>query len=82
MLCPHRAALALLLAAMLPIHAQDSAAISASRPTRTVLLGSPDEDRLRIEQIRGRRSLAGSLIRSPSASNVFDSSTSSANFKW
>ncbi|HEX8944122.1 MAG TPA: capsule assembly Wzi family protein [Gemmatimonadaceae bacterium] len=80
MLCPHRAALALLLAAMLPIHAQDSAAISASRPTRTVLLGSPDEDRLRIEQIRGRRSLAGSLIRSPSASNVFDSST--AALRW
>ena len=82
--CPLRAAAALLFAGVLPMHAQhaqDSAAISPPRTTRTVLLGSPDEDRLRIAQIRGERPLAGSLIRSPSTSNVFrDSSTS--GFRW
>jgi hypothetical protein len=79
--CPHRAAMALLFTAILPIRAQDSATTSASRVTNTVLLGSPDEDRLRLEQIRGRRTLSGSLIRSASSSNVFrDSST--AGFRW
>jgi hypothetical protein len=71
----------LVFTAMLPVHAQDSATTPTSRIPRTVLLGSPDEDRLRIEQIRGERKLAGSLIRSASTSNVFgDSST--AGFHW
>jgi len=80
--CAPRAVVALLLAAALPIHAQDSATSSLpSRTARTVLLGSPDEDRLRIEQILTGKRLAGSLIRSASTSNVFgDSSTT--GLRW
>jgi hypothetical protein len=66
----------LIIAATFPLLAQDSATSSPVNRARTVLLGSPLEDRLRIEQIRGRRTLAGSLIRSASSSTVFgDSST-------
>ena len=77
----HRIITALLIAAAVPVRAQDSATTSTSKTTRTVLLGSPEEDRLRIEQLLGHRKLSGSLIRSASASNVFgDSST--VGFHW
>jgi hypothetical protein len=46
------------------------------------LLGSPSEDRLRVDQIRGRASLAGSLIRSFSATPMFRDSSESASLRW
>jgi hypothetical protein len=49
---------------------------------RTVLLGSPVEDRLRIQQIRGRRTLAGSLIRSPSALNASSDLLDTTAQRW
>jgi len=78
--CPPVITAAFLLATTVAMHAQDTTALPLIR-TRTVLLGSPLEDRLRLAQILGRRTLAGSLIRSPSASHVFaDSSTTS--LRW
>lgn len=76
-----RTVLALLLAAMLPVHAQDSASSSFTRRTRTVLVGSPDEDRLRLEQIRGSKKLAGSLIRSASAFGI-SGDTAATGLHW
>lgn len=80
--CPNGVALALLVTAMLPIQAQDSATSPFARSTRTVLLGSPDEDRLRIEQIRGRNKPAGSLIRSASAFATIDDSITTGGLHW
>lgn len=40
--------------------------------SRILLIGSPDEDRLRLRQVIGVAPLAGSLIRSPSASQPLD----------
>src|SRR5690242_3320145 len=80
--CPKRTAFALLVAAILPIHAQDSAMISFARRTHTVLLGSPDEDRLRLKQIRTGKNLAGSLIRSASAFNMSADTTPATGLQW
>jgi hypothetical protein len=54
---------------------------SSSRVAAQVLIGSPADDRLRLEAILGRRTLAGSLIRSPSASTAASDSSPNA-FSW
>jgi len=82
--CLRSAALFLVLSASSRIAAQDSVSNRTDSTHRTVLLGSPEEDRLRIAQLVGRAELAGSLIRSPSIYRVASpaNSTSEAGAGW
>jgi len=82
MLFPRGGALAFLFTAALPLLAQDSAALRNRLDAHTVLLGSPDEDRLRIDELLGRRTLAGGLIRSPSAASLDSVPNPKAGVSW
>jgi Capsule assembly protein Wzi len=82
--CPRSAALFLILSASSRIAAQDSIRTKGDTTHRTVLLGSPEEDRLRIAQLVGGAQLAGSLIRSPSMYRVASpaTATTAAGAGW
>jgi len=69
-----RSALIALLTLLPPLAARAQQS-NAPRP-KAILIGSPNEDRRRLDQLFGTAPLAGSLIRSPSASWLGDTSTS------
>lgn len=74
----------LLLSPAASLAGQDTPYGYAGLTRSIILLGSPEEDRIRVAQLFGRASVAGSLIRSPSSTpgSVPNDSSVESGFRW